>query len=353
MAIEATTPRLRARPAQVIESADGVRVRRGCVEIRISGHGAAEILRKLLGIASGDGATAEELCTAFPASDEPAVRDLIPELEQRGLLSRVDETAAEPAEAEGPLEIFYWSFGERRATADARLASQRITVVGVNEVARHLLSSLAAAGFLGVDLVDDPELRHMPPPAVGRDPAAESWGGYRPVPRSAWGPAEVRCIVATSDFGGASQLREWNGFCLAHGSHFLPVVLQDMVGYIGPLVVPGETACFECLTSRWNSNLGGMESRWEVLDAGARSVVGFHPAMAIALGAIAALELTKFYGLGLPSGVVGRLIEVNLITTQMQARKVLRIPRCSACSALNIRSSVSLTRSWFGFNEEP
>jgi hypothetical protein len=79
------------------------------------------------------------------------------------------------------------------------------------------------------------------------------------------------------------------------------------------------------------------------------SIAAYHPAMPAVLGAIVALELTKFYGLKIPFGSVGKLIEVNLLTMNMQARKVLRVPRCSACSSLNSIATISLSKNWFGF----
>ena len=57
-------------------------------------------------------------------------------------------------------------------------------------------------------------------------------------------------------------------------------------------------------------------------------------------GEIAAFELSRFYGGGLKPQV-GKLITVDLLESQVQARKVLKVPRCIACSPLNNRSSVN------------
>ena len=40
---------------------------------------------------------------------------------------------------------------------------------------------------------------------------------------------------------------------------------------------------------------------------------------------------------------IGRLIEVNLLTSETSARKILKVPRCPACSSLNLRSPTGLT----------
>ena len=156
------------------------------------------------------------------------------------------------------------------------------------------------------------------------------------------------CLVATSDFGGQSLLREWNQFCVERKRIFLPVVLQDQVGYIGPLVVPGETACFECLLARQNSHKPDRlpSRKIEEVAYEGQSVVGFHPSMAFVLGDIAAFEIIKFFSGALPGWNVGTLIEINLLSTRMTPRKVLKVPRCPVCSPLITRSPTSPNKAF-------
>jgi len=342
--------RLRALPTQLAESEDGVRLRRGCVELRIRGERAAEIVAHVMSATLGATADVDEICDSFAAPDRQGVRELIDELAQRRILVGEDDPAAEAGEPEGPLEIFYWHFGQTRALVGERLNSARVAIVGVNGVSHALVSCLAASGIADVDVVDDPLLRNLRLFDCDGNLRAEGWpAAAAPTASDGWELDDVGCVVATSDFGGATLMRRWNAFCLDRGCHFLPVVLQDLIGYVGPLVVPGETACFECMSVRWNSNLDGDESRWELLGFDTQDVIGYHPALATALGAIAAFELTKFYGIRLPFSVVGRLLEINLLTMQMTPHRIFKVPRCPACSPLNARSATSLTKSWFGF----
>lgn len=344
---------LQAFQVQLIQAEDGIRLRRGCTEVRIKGERAAEIVRGVLRTTLGRMVTREEICQSFAAPDRPAVLDLIGELEKRRILTPVEGDVSPVDEREGPLDIFYWHFDEYSQAVAARLAAQKIVVVGVNHISHQIVSSLVSSHVSNIQIVDQPLLRN--PELFDNESMRVStpWpGDAEPVSYDAWTPDQVGCLVATSEYGGARLLREWNRFCLDHGCHFMPVVLQDLIGYVGPLVVPGETACFECMLSRWSSNLDGQESRWETLDSDGQSLVGYHPAMATMLGAITAFELTKFYGLRLPFVAVGRLIEVNLLTMDMEARRVLRLPRCTACSSLNTRPPASLTKSWFGFGPD-
>jgi molybdopterin-synthase adenylyltransferase len=342
---------LRALPARLIETEDGVRLRRGCVEVRISGDGAAEIVRDVLTAMAGEGAMTESVCESFAPPDRDAVRELIRQLHQRRILVASDEPA-ERIDSESPLQVFYWHFGQQAEVVNVRLGNAKIAVVGVNAVSHQLVACLSRAGLSDIPVVDSSSERNRelfgPPGSVPTDwPLAEE-----PISFDEWDPDELGCLVATTDFGGSRGMREWNAFCLERGCHFFPIVLQDLLGFVGPLVVPEATACFECMLARWRSNAPGLESRWEALDVDGRHAVGFHPSMAAVLGALGAFELTKFYGIELPFAAVGRLIEVNLLTMEMESRKVLRLPRCPACSPLNKHPEASLTRSWFGFARE-
>jgi bacteriocin biosynthesis cyclodehydratase domain-containing protein len=342
---------LHAFPSLVVEENDGVRLRRGCVELRIRGEGAARIVRGILDATLDRNASLEEILHRFPLADHPAVVDLIDELMKRLILIQSDDSVFE--EQEGPLEIFYWHFGEGKESINARIDSLQLSILGVNSISRQLVATLLESGISNIQVIDQPQLRNLRLFDQDGQFMTSDWKlDPQPIPEELWDTESLGCLIATSDIGSGQEMKQWNSFCLKHNIQFLPVVLQDMIGYVGPLVVPGETACFECMTSRWNSNLDGEESRWDFFRADLENIVGYHPAMASMLGSIAAFELTKFYGVRLPLSAVGRLIEVNLLTMEMQSRKVLRVPRCPACSSLHLHAPMSLSKNTFGLNEE-
>jgi hypothetical protein len=73
-----------------------------------------------------------------------------------------------------------------------------------------------------------------------------------------------------------------------------------------------------------------------------QSVAGFHPSMATILGDISSFEITRFYGGALPPRKPGTMLEVNLLAGSMTERRLLKVPRCPACSPLNDLSPTSL-----------
>jgi bacteriocin biosynthesis cyclodehydratase domain-containing protein len=321
-----------------VERDGSVVIKRGAIELSVGGARAAEVVSVILGVAE-TGATRAEILEHFVTPDRPVVDDLLGRLEASRLLVPVGEKDV-PLPPETNLDVLYWQFGGKHGDAIERLARANLVLVGVNVVTQHLSRCLSSAGLRPPPIVDDPNLRNLS--MLSHESAAPREGAAAPVPKVEW-VAEAHplptCVVAISEFGNQQALREWNRTCVERGYQFFPVLLQNLVGYVGPLVVPGETACYECLHSRWNARLTEDKSRWALDDLGvdAQPVVAAHPAMAAILGNMAALELTKYFGRGLPHPHITTLIELHALVPAVTHRRVLKVPRCPTCSPLRSR----------------
>jgi bacteriocin biosynthesis cyclodehydratase domain-containing protein len=320
----------------------------------VDGEGAAEVVYRVLqGII--EGRALEEIRESFADIDRDAVDRLVDELVDRCFLTSDDCVLQEPLE-ESPLDVFYWNFGLRAERASQALERAQLTVLGVNEVSRRLMQILRQSGVDNTRVVDYQLLRNIGLFDNEGQLLDQSWEGERPVAYKEWASAidfeYAHCVVATSDFGWTPAIREWNRTCIESGWLFFPVVLHDLTGFAGPLVVPGETACYECLRARQNSHLDDpVKSRGPEEQAfAAQRVRGFHPAMAGVLGDLAAMELTKFYA-GLPLARAGTIVEINLLAPSLIRRPVLKVPRCSVCSSLRRRVRGSLDMSIYRLNE--
>jgi molybdopterin-synthase adenylyltransferase len=346
--IENTKETLRALPVQAIELEEGVLLKRGCTEFTIHGPYSKQVVQTLLSLVSGEGATYDAIYEFFPSPYRPAIEALIQQLIDRRILVAADVDERVNEVPEDALEVFYWHFGYRTEEVARRLDTQHITIMGVNYISRQLIAALNSASVRDIKVVDYPLLRNVRLFNVSDNTVSQQWpSAHLPVNYDEWVDGQdgkpASCLVATSDFGGMHLMREWNQYCVDKKLPFLPVVLQNLVGYIGPLVVPHETSCFECLRARQNSHIESpnIERAAEYEAFQGQLVNGFHPSMASVLGDIAAIELTKFYG-RVPQWRVGTLIEVNLLQPLLVTHKVLKVPRCSVCSTLNTRSSVTL-----------
>jgi bacteriocin biosynthesis cyclodehydratase domain-containing protein len=343
-----TSPRLRFLPFQSIHDSRGLVLKRGIDQVVLEGGEAAGVLQTLSSALGNGGATAEEAASLFAEPDRPRIMELLSYLARRRFVAPVNGSPAD--EAETGLDVLYWQFGRSRQGVAHALADVRVAFVGVNRLTAQMAAALCDVGFGPVQVVDDPLLRSEGffddgawPDALPAPAEAEAW-------KRGLAPGAATCLVATSDFGGQALLLPWNRFAVEHGMHFLSVTLQDLIGYVGPFVVPGESACLECLRGRQNANLANPAERRlaEPHAHEGQRMAASHPAMLAVTAQVAAFELHRFYA-GLPQWKVGQLVEVNLTASAVAARKVLKAPRCPVCSPLhdgiptNVRKMVPLT----------
>ncbi|OYY69355.1 TOMM precursor leader peptide-binding protein [Sphingomonas sp. 28-63-12] len=308
----------------------GYVLKRGITRVFLEAAGLEAVLAVLADLARREGgATAAELIAAVDEGDRPIMESLIEALKSRRLLVSVADGADNSAEADDRHEsVFYWNYGTSPAAVRGTLASRRLSVMGVNHIGTALAAALGGMGFGTVELVDHPMLRNIA--------LAMAEGKVAPIDYAAWAEAEEMpdCLILTADFGGPDLAREWNDFCVANDLNFYPVLLCDQIGMIGPMVLPGRSACYECvgLRDRSASSEISLQRATDNSAYFAQHATGFLAPMAHAAANLAATELLKFYSQALPGGNIGRLIELDLLTPSLVTRRVLKVPRCPVCA---------------------
>jgi bacteriocin biosynthesis cyclodehydratase domain-containing protein len=329
----------------VVPAQDGVVLKRGTTEVAVSGTGAAAAVEELVRVV-GHGSTRDDIFSQFEQEDRPAIGALIDSL----LASRLFQSGSAndlPDGDEGNVDVWYWQFEQTRAERIRALGAVSTVLVGNNSITRRLAQTLVAAGAPSPCLVDDPQLNFA---SLSETESASKGELFRLVARDAWlneQNAQKQLVVAASEFGNLKALLDWNRICVERDHFFLPILLQNSIGYVGPLVFPGETACLDCVRARWNAGVEGTHSRQAVEEVPpeAQRFIGFHPAMPSLLAELGALELTKFFGSGLPFRRAGVQIEVQMLMPRMTTRSILKVPRCPSCSPLRTRVSGSARRS--------
>ena len=327
-------------------------IKRGRVEVELGTKGLLNSVRLILNATKEKDIRASDIYKFFTPGSVRYVKRLIARLIDCRLLIPIRRPSATIEGREDNLDIFYWDFQGRTNSVTKKLNSHHVVIVGVNFISRQLVTALHSAGVHNFTIVDHPSLRNFRLFDKAGKLLAKDWPGYLHSPEKWTGtldPSGLGCLVPTSDLGDSSVFHEFNALCVNSGRHFLPVLLKNLVGYVGPFVVPGETACFECLQARQNSHLKSPELVRAVEESvfDRQQVVGFHPSMATVLGDIAAMELTKFYSGVLPSWNIGTLIEVDLLDIRVTGHRVLRIPRCPICSCMNAQASTAPEKTIF------
>jgi molybdopterin-synthase adenylyltransferase len=338
----------RALPVQLIEIPGGVILKRGCTEIHFSGVRSNAIVRQLLHLLRGKGATQEEILSHFQEEKIFGVEQLFNHLVRKQIvISDRGCSPSTPCVTESALDIFYWHFGTDSTEIKNRVNERCIGIFGKNLIAHQLADSLKQVGISNFEIIDHPLLRNKDFVNKGQPSVSDSgWSSLAPIRNYEDSLHDTfhhhyHCVVVTSDFGVQKPLVEWNARCVAHNTLFFPIFIQNLVGFAGPLVIPRQTPCFACLRTRQDSNMENpslMRTAEGVAWEG-QSIVGFHPSMPRMLGEIAAFELTKFFGVVLPKRNIGKIIELNLVATTMMSRTILKVPRCPVCSPLLTRAS--------------
>ena len=347
--------RIKALPVQIISLDNEVHILRGSIEIRVKGNSAIEIIHAVLRAASEDYATRDSIINLFAAPYRETVDDLVTQLIKKGILISGENAEKLQMHPENNIDIFYWHFGENEEHIAERMNNYKILIIGVNYISKQMVMSLSESGFNNFELIDDPLMRNIR--LYENDNLNKTlWPKElkSPILKKDWKNNEVYdnvdCIVATSDFGITPAISEWNEYCVKNKLKYLPIVLDRLIGYIGPLIVPGETACYECLRQRENSNMPDFVSQRasEPVAFDRQSINGFLPSMPSIIGNMGTLELTRFYsGIYQLNCNVGTLIEIRLLVPELITRKVLKLPRCPVCSNLKNQSVCNIYKDKF------
>jgi bacteriocin biosynthesis cyclodehydratase domain-containing protein len=241
------------------------------------------------------------------------VDDIVAELGARRAVERaldllgaggvlVEGPAASAADAAATSIAAAYAIGP--AVVAERLRGARIGVVGASAAADLIARTLRASGVGEVMPVD--------------------WDGESAV--------DVAVVAPTT--GEAPRLVDWNRGALSRGVRWLLLWPFDgRHSLVGPLMVPGETACYECVQLRLAAHLdfGADLRRIEGVPAAARATVPIE-FLTAALAAQIALCWLGGADLALP-GLL-HVLETRP-TLALGTHPVLRVPRCPACSIVH------------------
>jgi oxazoline/thiazoline synthase len=204
--------------------------------------------------------------------------------------------------ADGPAEgdpgaIAWWdAAGVDPAAAAARLAAQTVTVtaLGAADTADRVRAALAEGGLSVAD------------------------EGFE--------------VVVVDDYL-QPELDELNRRHVADGTPWALVKPTGTEAWLGPIVRPGETACWACFAQRIRGNRQ-VERYLERKDGAVRWVPGHAPAAAAGVQAAATLlgaAVQRFVATGRGDALEGTLVTLDLATLATERHAAIRQPQCPVC----------------------
>jgi bacteriocin biosynthesis cyclodehydratase domain-containing protein len=267
----------------------------------LEGGAADRLLPSLLALLDGT-RTVEEIVVSLGSPVRPAVEKALDELAAHGLLVEgPPATAALPPPVAGAAELLSSLRPEACTLAEtvASVEACNIAVLG--------------GGAAGVEAA-----------RLLRSAGAE-------VTRAGSMSAGAGLVLAAPAAAELPALPGWNAKALEVRRPWLQVLPFDgRYGAVGPLYLPGDTACYECFRLRRSANLDAAEEL-PLLDASPASYPAAPPVDAV-LGGLAALAALAWLVLG--DHYVPAAFAAFQLTPlpSLSVHHVHRVPRCPACS---------------------
>lgn len=301
-----------------------------------------------------------EVAAALPGYASESVLGLLELLRQRGLVEPVPDGPG--LDLHAAQERFFQGWQLPAGEGSARLRRSRVLIAGLSPWGAVAACELAAAGVGTLHLLDDlaigPDdllaVRQWGPASLGRlrrdalhatlaeiapdcavttAPLAPAVIGDR-LTVDPEGPWDLILTGLTAD--DLFLLRKVSGFAQRQGVRSLYGHVDGFEAWIGPAVVPGETACWNCFRLRRLANADFPAAAHE-LDASLggtpaepRSRAWLAP-MAPLAGHLLALEALQLLAGYTQSRLPGRVRIHNLVTGESTLHGLVRMPWCEMC----------------------
>lgn len=259
--------------------------------------------------------------------EESDVRKILAKLYSKNLLRKIDgNIEREPS----PLPLRF----SRRDLDE--LSSKSVLAVTSGNIGPNIVDKLARAG------VGKVHVRHRQNDGTGDEftsaDEVETWEDKQTTSDVI---ETVDVIVTATQQPWSPVIKHVNELAVETGT---PLACTEFTGYdviVGPIIIPGETACYECYRHRRNNNIGLSDTYMgfeQSAVGGNNGLTDRLPFTDIATGFLVTDIINLLcYGHGY---TVGSIISFDMSSLTMSSNDVLRLPRCEVCS--EVAETISL-----------
>lgn len=298
----------------------------------------------------------DEIVSSFPHELRSNVEILLQLLDRRGLLERIEQESSNPLY--GRLKAqqrFYRLWSDHSEELAQKIRESKVLIVGSEPVGIVAASQLAAAGIGSLHLFDDGSEFSS---AALASALAGCCRGESLVEHLA--TAAPWCRVTTSSRSDTEALlsliskTRWNLLIGAISPENLPEQLKwariaheanvrslfcstnGLEAFIGPLVTPGRTGCWNCTRLRMLANAECSWAAHALQQAFLTTNRDSHVRAALVpttslLGQLLSLEALKVLSGHAESRLHGHLMIQNLVTLETSWHQVIPMPWCEIC----------------------
>jgi bacteriocin biosynthesis cyclodehydratase domain-containing protein len=286
---------------------DALLLQYGETMVSFEGRAATQLLPVLLPLLDGS-RSVDEVVEVLGPVVRPAVEKALGLLADHGLLTEGPVGASDEL-LHGAAQFLAATDPRERSACEvrARLRTAAVAVVGSGPTAAEVSSLLARSGLGELE----------------RRPLAGSENGLE----------QFELGVVVPDGEELPRLSAWNDSALRAAVPWLQVLPFDgHLAAVGPLYVPGETACYECFLARRASNVDDGRSFLALQDVAVPLPVA--PCLAQAVAGVA-VTLALRWLVHTDPFLPGTWYALELHPQPSLDEHVLyRVPRCRACSGL-------------------
>ena len=306
---------------------------------------------------------ADAVAAALPGYSAPSVTGFLTLLRQKGLVEQVPESDRRLAE-----ERFFQKWGLGEGNGLRQLGEARVAVAGLEPWGAVAAIELAAAGVRTLHLVDDHSVsaddilgvraltmndRGRPRREAVRDAILRVAGDAQvTIAPVAIGTEDqfsldgaFDLLLTGLDRDDVYLLRRIAVFAQQAKLRTLHGHVDGFEAWIGPAVVPGDTACWNCFRLRRLGAADHVQSAHEI-DASLSASPGesraraFLAPMAGLAGQSLAMEAIKLLTRYTAEPTLpGRFLVHNLVSGESKLHKVLRMPWCEVCGGAAAKES--------------
>lgn len=325
-----------------------------------------KILDQLLPLLDGT-SSRSEIVEALADHGRERVDRLVDELIRAGIVETVDVLTQPRSAAERAQIAFFSHFalpagfeqnqsprGLARSGAEyqRRLSEARVSVFGAGRLGARLIEGLAVSGVGHISVIDaavvsrddigsetpygETDIGRHRVEALGRylGSRARSFAPVTEAPDDVTLAAlltEASFAVVCPDAHDPNLLDRVNRLAQSNGLVWTSARIRGLEFWIGPTILPGETACHTCLTLRIASNAPDeTEHRrlenWERTNALKPVMLAWTPGVDLLV-----LEVVKAITWFAAPSCYGHLYTLDLVTMEGRRHPVLKIPRCPDC----------------------
>jgi ribosomal protein S12 methylthiotransferase accessory factor len=348
----------------IVPLGDGnILFRSDTLSIRIEGQFSGVLVERVVPLLDGQH-TLAEIAARLPDISIDNLRHNLDALVQAQILRHADhlqEPQSFEAQAIAPFLAMLDSIGISAPEALQRLRQLCVAIVGLEGHGAYAASILAQCGIGKIVLIDPypcqlGNLALMPlvglnavgtPRQQALQAALQAQGGgtelqtgsEREITRESISALAPNCHILVSCFDkGFSSTHHWIN--RASLEHRVPAIYAESRGHtalVGPLVLPGQTACYMCYRMRsvaCEEDFNAAMSYEEFLDRQKRPALherGTLPTMPPYVASLLTLDILKcLLSLSQPP-LAGKVLEVDALSLRVDIHAVLQKPDCPVC----------------------